>query len=314
MLYEKEQRKHIFKVLDYIEQYLDQSLTLENLAKVSTYSPYHFQRTFKSVVGETPAQYVKRLRLENAAHLLIYQQKVPITQIAFMCGFTSLSYFTYSFQSYFKTSPKSWREGAYLERFPREYDDSKKSKQVSNRMKDITKENHYNEFKWLDLANIKTIMLPELTTVQNQNFGPYTEGIESVWEDTYRWCESRDLIKDETMFFGIPRSNPYITPPEKSRYDCCIPVSKIDVTDYTEEETILFKGGKHVIYEFEKPVDYSERSFLIECYSELYSFWLPRSGYQYLSNPVELIHIEPKEKTLKLNCKIKAIALAVEPK
>jgi AraC family transcriptional regulator len=314
MNYEREQQKHIFKVLDYIEQHLEESLTLENLANISTYSPYHFQRTFKSIVGETPAQYVKRLRLENAAHLLIYQHQIPITQIAFLCGFSSLSYFTYSFQSYFKTSPKSWREGAYLERFPREYDDSKKSKQVSNRVKDKSRVNIYNEFKWLDLAKIKTMMLPVLTTVQSQHFGPYTEGIESVWEDIYRWCESRDLLKHDTLFFGVPRSNPYITPPEKSRYNCHVPVGELDIQDHEDEDSVLFKGGKHVVYEFEEPVDYSERSFLIECYSELYSFWLPRSGYQYLGNPIEFVHIEPKEQTLKLNCKIKAIALAIEPK
>jgi AraC family transcriptional regulator len=68
------------------------------------------------------------------------------------------------------------------------------------------------------------------------------------------------------------------------------------------------------MYEFEEPVSYSERGRLIECYSELYSFWLPRSGYKYLGNPVELIQIKPVENSLDLECKIKAICLAIEPK
>ncbi|WP_397538660.1 helix-turn-helix domain-containing protein [Rummeliibacillus pycnus] len=49
---------------------------------------------FKGFIGETPASYVKQLRLENAAHLLIYEQQLPITQIALISGYSSLSSFT----------------------------------------------------------------------------------------------------------------------------------------------------------------------------------------------------------------------------
>jgi AraC family transcriptional regulator len=314
MIYEREKQKHIFRVLDYIDQHIEESLTLEKLANVSTYSPFHFQRMFKSIVGETPAAYVKRNRLENAAHLLIYEQHKPITQIALICGFSSLSYFTYSFQSYFNTSPKKWREGAYLERFPREYDDNSKiSKQVSRMLKDKYDSSSYNEFKWLDLAKVETRVLPKCNTIKSLNIGPYTNGIPKTWEEIYRWSESRDLLNEDSLFFGMPKNNPYITPPDKSRYDCHISILEPGNLQYVEDPYV-FIGGKHVVYEFEEPVDYSERSLLIECYSELYSFWLPRSGYKYLSNPVELITLKKQENSLSLECKIKAIALAIEPK
>ncbi|WP_051404983.1 hypothetical protein [Bacillus cihuensis] len=68
------------------------------------------------------------------------------------------------------------------------------------------------------------------------------------------------------------------------------------------------------MYEFEEPVSYRERSKLIECYSELYSYWLPKSGYKYLGNPIELVAIEEVGGTLTLTCEISAIALAIEPK
>ncbi|MEH7525604.1 AraC family transcriptional regulator, partial [Bacillus sp. JJ1503] len=258
--------------------------------------------------------YIKRLRLENAAHFLIYEQQIPITQIAFMCGFSSLSYFTYSFNEYFKTSPKKWREGAYLERFPREYQDSKKSKLFSNNMKEENQSNTYNEFKWLDLTKVKIIEMPVCATVNRQSVGPYTRGIPGVWEDIYHWSKSRDLLNNNTFLFGVPRNNPYITPPEKSRYDCRIAINEEDLSKVDDELTYLFKGGKHVVYEFDEPVMYSERSKLIECYSELYSFWLPKSGYRYLGNPIELVELEPIEGSLSIECKIKAICLAIEPK
>jgi len=310
----KEQQKQINKVLEYIDGNLNEALPLEKLAKVSTYSAYHFQRTFKAITGETPAGYIKRLRLENAAHFLIYEQQIPITQIALMCGFSSLSYFTYSFNEYFKTSPKKWREGAYLERFPREYYNSKKSKLISNIEKDDDQGDTYNEFKWLDLTRVKIIDFSACATVNRQSVGPYTKGIPDVWEDIYHWSKSRGLIQTNTLIFGVPRSNPYITPPDKSRYDCRIEIKAEEIAMSDDETTYKFKGGKHVVYEFEEPVNYSERSKLIECYSELYSFWLPRSGYRYLGNPIELVHIEPVKGSLSIECKIKAICLAIEPK
>ena len=78
----KEQQKQIHRVVEYIDEHLNESLPLEKLAKVLTYSVYHFQRTFKAMTGETPVSYIKRQRLENSAHFLIYEQHIPITHMA----------------------------------------------------------------------------------------------------------------------------------------------------------------------------------------------------------------------------------------
>ncbi|KZZ84720.1 AraC family transcriptional regulator [Bacillus sp. SJS] len=311
MNYGKEQERQIQKVMDYIEENLHESLPLERLAKVSTYSPFHFQRIFKGIAGESPAAYIKRLRLENAAHFLIYEQHLPITQIAYLCGFSSLSYFTYSFNETFRTSPKKWREGAYLERFPREYEDSKKSKLFSKNLQATNDKQPYNEFRWLDLDKVKTIELPAFRAVRKLHIGSYTDHIPNAWEELYHWSNARGLIQTDTWMIGIPRNNPYITLPERSRYDCLMQITS---HDNIEEPLYTFNGGKHVVVEFDEPVLYSDRGMLIECYSELYSFWLPRSGYKYLGNPIEFVQVDPNGGTLDLTCRIKAIALAVEPK
>ncbi|MFD1019524.1 AraC family transcriptional regulator [Thalassobacillus hwangdonensis] len=311
---QSEQQKQVDKVLEYIEHNLNEPLQLEKLAKVSTYSAYHFQRIFKQNTGETPASYVKRLRLENAAHVLIYERHIPITEVAFMCGFTSLSYFTYAFTNYFDTSPKKWREGAYLQRFPREYENSKNSKLHSNNKQAEQHKNTYNKFKWLDLNRVKTMDLPGCATVNNRSVGPYTEGIPAAWEELYHWSNARGFIKPDTLMFGVPRNNPYITPPDKSQYDCRVQVDESEISTTDQVTTYSFTGGNHVVYEFEEAVDYSERSLLIECYSELYSYWLPKSGYRYLGNPIELVQIDPVEGSLSVKSSIKAICLAIEPK
>ncbi|WP_088833642.1 AraC family transcriptional regulator [Paenibacillus tyrfis] len=310
---DKEQRTRIGKVLEYIENHLDQTLNLDNLAKRSTYSPSHFHRLFTEMIGETPANYVKRRRLEKAAHDLIYEPKLAVTEIGQRYGFTSLSYFTTAFTERYQHSPRAWREGAYLEKFPRRYLHSKKSKQNSRNEQEMNPETRYTRFQWVDLSKVKTEMFPEGHIVLSHRFGPYTQELADTWEQIYRWAEARELITKGTRLLGVPRNNPYITPLDKCRYDCCIIVPSGTPTG-NEVESGSFQGGKFVVYEFDEPIEYSRRDILIECYSELYSFWLPRSGYRYLGDPVELVQIRPNSSTLDLDCRITAISLPIEPK
>lgn len=73
--------KRILKVLIYIEDNVDEELTMEGLAKQACYSPFHFHRVFQAIVGETVHQYVKRLRMQRAAGKLRYTDE-PVTKIA----------------------------------------------------------------------------------------------------------------------------------------------------------------------------------------------------------------------------------------
>ena len=54
------------KVLDHIDRQLDKPLDLESLAEVAHFSPFHFHRVFKGMVGETPVELTRRLRIERS--------------------------------------------------------------------------------------------------------------------------------------------------------------------------------------------------------------------------------------------------------
>ncbi|MEK3806738.1 AraC family transcriptional regulator [Metabacillus sp. SLBN-84] len=311
MTIDQVQRAHLTRVQDYIEEQLHKKLTLTHLAKVSTYSPYHFHRLFSEFTGETPADYVKRLRLEKAAHSLIYEPEKPVTDIAMDCGFSSLSYFTYTFHDTFQHSPKVWREGGYLEKFPRVYVNSKKSKQDSSKRKENTQPPGYTGFQWLNLNKVKVMVLPKRDVILKHRIGEYSAEISQTWEHLYRYCKAREIMNESTMLIGVPRNNPYLTPPEKCRYDCCISIEGNHAIEGLEISS--FDGGKYAVYEFEEPLNYSMRKQLIECYSELYSYWLPKSGFRHLGNPVEIVQITSIAGSLELECKIKAIALEIEP-
>lgn len=310
---EQEQRGRINKVLKYIETNLDQTLSLSNLAKMSTYSPSHFHRMFAELIGETPADYVKRLRLEKAAHDLIYEPQLSVTEVSLQCGFSSLSYFTASFTEQYQHSPKAWREGAYREKFPRPYLHSKKSKQQSKNKQESERVTEYTRFQWVDLSKVRTVELPETAVVFAHRMGDYSQGLEAVCEQVYRWAEARDLLTEDTRMLGIPHNNPYLTHPDKCRYDCCIPVPGGTVASGSMEAAVI-PGGKFAVYEFEEPVEFGHRQLLIDCYSELYSFWLPRSGYRYTGNPVEFVQMRRAEGSMDMECRITAISLPIEPK
>ncbi|MDH8702509.1 transcriptional regulator GlxA family with amidase domain [Dysgonomonadaceae bacterium PH5-43] len=62
-----EYRARINRVMDYIDQHLDKPLELKSIADVANFSPFHFHRIFSFLIGETPIDYIKRLRVEKAA-------------------------------------------------------------------------------------------------------------------------------------------------------------------------------------------------------------------------------------------------------
>ena len=81
--------QRINRVLDHIQTHLDEDLSMPVLARVSCFSLYHFHRIFAAVVGETPTQFVQRLRLERAANRLNSDPSCSVTEVGMDAGFTS---------------------------------------------------------------------------------------------------------------------------------------------------------------------------------------------------------------------------------
>ena len=57
-------RRCVNRVMDYISDHLAEPLPLEKLARLAHFSPFHFHRVFRSIVGEPVHAFVKRLRLD----------------------------------------------------------------------------------------------------------------------------------------------------------------------------------------------------------------------------------------------------------
>ena len=75
-------------VVDFIEEHLDEELSLESLACEAGYSRYHLHRMFTGIVGMPVHVYVQRRRLTEAARLLIFSTQ-PVLDIALFAGYDS---------------------------------------------------------------------------------------------------------------------------------------------------------------------------------------------------------------------------------
>lgn len=99
------------RILAYIDEHLDQPLTLAQLAGEAALSEFHFARMFRTSVGVAPHQYVMRRRMDEALALLKHTT-LPLTEIALRCGFHSSSHFSNRFRQLHGVTPSLWRQKA----------------------------------------------------------------------------------------------------------------------------------------------------------------------------------------------------------
>ena len=101
----------IVKTIDYCLENLHKPITVEDMAKVSGYSRYHFSRLFKEFQGKSPANFIRDLRLQHSIRLL-QREMISVKEIADRCGFSNDNYFCKVFRQAFGSSPDAYRNAA----------------------------------------------------------------------------------------------------------------------------------------------------------------------------------------------------------
>ncbi len=99
----------INKALAFIDAHLTELFTEGDLAAIAGLSPSAFSRSFRRHTGMALVQYVNRLRVNFACQLLMADDRLPITEIAFAAGFNNLSNFNRQFLAQKGMSPSRFR-------------------------------------------------------------------------------------------------------------------------------------------------------------------------------------------------------------
>jgi AraC-like DNA-binding protein len=98
----------VTRVVRLLDRQAQDEHTLTGLAELARLSPYHFLRTFQSLTGTTPHQYLLRLRLRRAA-LRLRIEKARIVDIALESGFNDITNFNRTFRAEFGVNPRAYR-------------------------------------------------------------------------------------------------------------------------------------------------------------------------------------------------------------
>lgn len=232
------------KVQHYINLNLTGDVSLETLAWIASYSPFHFQKIFTEAVLETPKQYVIRLRLERAAHFIKIFPDLPINEIASGCGFSSDSIFSRAFKNYYGISADKFRKlpGSKMQEIKKKRNQFHQEQELSwiTPISDIQKK----------IDTVKISSSPDVSTMYSfqiaciQTTLSHRENIPFAFKSLIQWAIPQNLITTSTKYFGIWLDIPYLTPPDKCRYLCGIELS----SETKPTKGIVFQPFKKGLY------------------------------------------------------------------
>lgn len=278
-------------VFDYIEKNLARDMSLDELAEVSCFSKYHFCRMFDAVVGETPFEFIKRVRLEKAASMLQLHQEKTVTEIALDCGYNDLAVFSRNFSEWFGMSPTDFRNSTL------ENSNKNQTLDFSSLYLD-SEENGNNNIEQLQSSEVRNIT--GRTVAYLRHMGPY-KGEESLYNDYFSrllsWADSRGLIDQPNAHpMAIYHDIPCVTDEQKLRLSFCLPVPPDTPVDGEIGKMHLSKGRFLVARFVVAPQN------IPMAWQWVYDSWFPGSGYLPADNlPYEAYPGQSKNGKMKVD-------------
>jgi AraC family transcriptional regulator len=269
--------------LEYIEQHIDEVLTLDGIANASHFSSYHFHRIFHAFVEETVNDYVFRKRMEKAVNRLLYKPEMSVTEVADAGSFSSCANFSKAFKLYFGISPTKMRS---VESFKFGKKNSRIGKLFSKYGKEFNPEELYSQFvtqsRVFNPDKLEEILMDiKVEQHEEKNIaylsapnGYVLNSVYATWDKIVQWANNSGIDSGKNNRFAICHDNPAITPENKCRYDAAIVVnSNLEITAPYQKSRIP-KGKYAVAY-------YKDDAAKINNFmTELCSHWFPQSGYE----------------------------------
>lgn len=278
----KDYISRINKVLLYIDENLDTALTLDTIARVAYYSPFHFHRIFKAITGETLNEYITRRRIEKTAAILFRRKEIPISELSLQYGFNSNSSFTRAFKSFYGVSPSEFRKLS-----PGKYSKICQVKSKNGQEPPIFEEyicNINNHIKWITMnANVEIKEIPKLDLAYITHIGEKDLG--ATFDTLIKWATPKGLMDHPDLKMATIYHDSYkVTAADKVRMSACIVLNKpVNVNGEVGLTTI--EKGKCIVARFEIEVHEFEKSW-----SSLF-VWMNENGYKKAErNPFEIYH------------------------
>ena len=251
--------------IDHIVGHLHEPLRLRDLSRVALLSAFHFHRVFQALVGSTPADFVKRLRLDKALTLMSRTRSPSLTTIALECGFSSSSDFTRCFKQRFGVPPSSFDLKAWRQARGEELNATVEQATELPRIDRLPPRHNPDSFR------VKIRDLPSRTVAYIRVDKPYHgDGVIQAVRNLVIWAERNGLA--DGQWLGYQWDNPEVTALEHCRYYVAVEADRF----VPKGEVVRHQFPPMVVAQVEirGGLDLELRAL-----QWLYGSWLPRSGY-----------------------------------
>lgn len=252
-------RACIDQVTAYIQGHLDEQLDLEGLAGLAGFSPFHFHRIFAALMGETVAEYIRRLRLAAAVQRLL-QSEAAVTEIALAAGYETPAAFTKAFRKRFGIAPITLRTmdraAAYALLLAQPTLRPGKARKIT--------------------PEIRT--LPDLRVLYARGSGlvdyQYHQAAAAAFAILMCFVRAHNLMDKYTVRLGITPDDYSIVPHEQCRFDAGVVLKEgVTVEPAGGVDIQVLPGGRWAVFQHKGSYD-----TLWQSWNVAYRDWLPRSG------------------------------------
>ena len=252
----------INRAIDHVTRNLAEPLQLEDVARVACFSPFHFHRIFRALVGETLHAFVKRVRIERALHLMAHRRDASLTEIALGCGFSSSSDFSRSFRAQFGVPPSAFDLDAYRDARRGRLVDS-----AGHRLERLPAGENPDGFvvALRDLPPRRVAYLRVATPYQGA-------GVVEAIRRMVEWATARGLAGGQWL--GYQGEDPEIVALENCRYDVGLEIADDVAIEPGEIGVTRFPAMRVAELDLAGPIALEMRAI-----DYIYQTWLPSSGY-----------------------------------
>lgn len=276
-------------VVEYINNHLGDEIDLEILARISSFSPYHFHRIMKAFLREPLGAFITRMRVETAARLLRYSD-MSVQDIAYKVGYDVPSSLSKVFKQFYGITPTEF-----------------KINKTYTIMKPL-KINAGLELKErvVNMESMQAIYVRLTGNYKNNDYclawhklwqyvrasGEFTKEMDKIRQAPFKSGIVEQMLREGRIaHVGIYYDDPKITESEKLRADICL-VLPFKMKPEGEIGVKEIAGGKYVAFLYKGSYEK-----LNEVYDTIYGKYIPEGGFHIDSRPGFEIYLNDPECT-----------------
>ncbi|MBB5574072.1 MULTISPECIES: AraC family transcriptional regulator [Rhizobium] len=255
------------RVLEYIDQHLDDDLNLDVLSSIAAFSKFHFHRQFTATFGLSVHRYVQLARMKRASYRLAYRDAQSVTDIAMDAGYDAPDAFARAFRQRVGQSPSSFRKSPDWEPWLAAFGplDNARSKLMQ---KTFTP----------DDVTIREVVSTPVAIMEHRG-DPAMIG--ATIQRFIAWRKATGLTPKTSPTFNVFHSDPHTTPQSEYRMDLCVGIDRSFEREDGQIKAGVIPGGRCAVLRVVGNTGNLEPAALY-----LYREWLPASGEETRDFPI----------------------------